>query len=163
MSGRRPARRGEVALQIVDSSRLQPIALVAIVAGVVMAAVARLKGPVAVGALVLFCFGITVVDGIGKQRFSLRQLVVFLLTVGAGLVAWGIAVTLLLGVVDLPTGADVQAVLIAGAACIAGALVVFVVKTVIGRRTVTPLSVRKGLKQPQPSGFEGSAKGKTKA
>ena len=149
-----------MALHIVDSTRLQPIALVAIVAGVVMGAVSRLQGPVAVGALVLFCFGITVVDGIGKQRFSLRQPVVFLLTVGAGLVAWGIAVVALLGIVDLPTGADVQAVLIAGGACIVGAIVLLVVKTVIGRRTVTPLSVRKGLKQPQASGFErGAASG----
>ena len=147
-----------MALQVVEPVRLQPIALVAIVAGVVMGVVSRLQGPVAVGALVLFCFGLAVVDGIGKQRFSLRQAVVFLATIGGGLGAWGIAVVVLLGVVDLPTNPDVQAVLISAGACIAGAIVLLVVKIVIGRRTITPVSQRRKTQ----SGFERNAARTTK-
>ncbi len=151
-----------MSLQVVEPARLQPIALVAIVAGVVMGAVSRLQGPAAIGALVLFCFGLAVVDGLGKQRFSLRQAVVFLATIGGGLGAWGIAVVVLLGVVDLPTNPEVQAVLISAAACITAALVLLVVKTVIGRRTITPVSARGGGK----TGFERSgsrSSGTTKA
>jgi hypothetical protein len=151
-----------VALEVVEPARLQPIALVAIVAGVVMAAVSKLQGPVALGSLVLFCFGLAVVDGLGKQRFSLRQAVVFLGTIGGGLAAWGIAVVVLLGAVDLPTSPEVQAVLISAGACIAGAIVLLVVKIVIGRRTITPASQRRGRGSGQ-TGFErGASRGPAK-
>lgn len=142
-----------MSIQRAQAVRIQPIAAVAIVAGIVIAAATRLQGPGAAGALVLFCLGLAVTDGIGKQRFSLRQAVVFLLTIGAGLGTWGLAVLFLLGAVDIATSVEVRAVLIVAGACVAGAVLLGLVKLAVGRGLVQAPRSR-GKRGSASTGFE---------
>ena len=130
--------------ELLNPERIRPIAAVATIAGVVLAVASRLQGPAAVGSLVLFCLGISVIDGLGKRRFSIRQAVIFLATIGAGLLAWGLVALYLLQAVDLATTTGVQAVLIAGGASILAAVVVGFVSAVVQRRTIKPVSARRG-------------------
>jgi predicted membrane protein len=149
-------------LELLNPERIRPIAAVATVAGVVLAVASRLQGPAAIGSLVLFCLGISVIDGLGKRRFSIRQAVIFLATIGAALLAWGLVALYLLQAVDLATSAGVQAVLIAGAACILAAVVVGFVSRVVERRTIKPPPARRGRGSAGKTGFEKGGTTKSK-
>ena len=147
--------------ELLNPERIRPIAAVATVAGVVLAVASRLQGPAAIASLVLFCVGISVIDGLGRRRFSIRQAVIFLATIGAGLLAWGLVALYLLQAVDLATTTGVQAVLIAAVACILAAAVVGIVSTVVQRRTIKPLSARRGTGTAGKTGFEKGSGGTT--
>ena len=157
-------RRKTQERELLDPARIRPIAAVATVAGVVLAVASRFQGPAAIGSLVLFCLGIAVIDGLGKGRFSIRQAVIFLATIGTGLLAWGLIALFLLQAVDLVTTNGVRAVLIAAGACILAAAVVGFVSTVVQRRTLTPVSARRrGKGSGGKTGFEKGSTGKRPA
>jgi hypothetical protein len=91
-----------MALRIAEPTPLRAIGFGAAAGGTLVTIMSGFQGPGALVGLGVLSVGIALLDAVDAGRVGWRQLGVFLLSLGAVLTAWALAVTLLLAMLGLP-------------------------------------------------------------
>lgn len=113
-----------MSLRIAEPVPLRTVGLGTTFGGVMTMTFAGFNGPAALVGVVALCAGIALLDAVDRGRMERRQVGLFLLTLGGGVGAWALVVTLLLAILRLPADPAAVALLAGSILAVGGAVCV---------------------------------------